>query len=161
MEQKYELTETQLRNLLKGDTDTVAEISKLIETQKVVKWEDLEKVSGYYVKTNAQIDDTYNNSTGYFENVNIFVQKSQALGFVIAAAKLTQVVERARDGWKPNWSDWGQTKFMVDYEEDGGVYISERSNIVGPFALPTRELAEQLLETCREDLELFFTAFRS
>jgi hypothetical protein len=161
MEQKYELTETQLRNLLKGDIDTVAEISKLIETQKVVKWEDLETVSGYYFNSEAEIDDVYGAATDYDGNVNIFAKKSQALGFVIAAAKLTQVVERARDGWKPNWSDWSQTKFMVDYEVDGGLYVSELSNIVGPFALPTRELAEQLLETCREDLESFFTAFRS
>jgi hypothetical protein len=159
MEPKYELTETQVRNLLKGDIDTVAEISKLIETPKVVKWEDLGEVSGYYVKTNADIYDTYNNSTGYFENVNIFVQKSQALGFAIAAAKLTQVVEHARNGWKPNW-DGSEQKWCVVWES-GKLCVRSRIQLADSFALPTRELAEQFLETCREDLESFFTAFRS
>lgn len=156
----HTLTEEQIANLIKGDPDTVSEIRKLIDPPRVVKWERLGDISGAYVDSaTAKTEELREYHTDESDAANIFAHESQAIGFGIAAAKLTQVVERARGGWKPKW-DATQNNWCV-YVNDGKFLVNPLHMVTTPFALPTRELAEQFLETCREDLEAYYLAVQS
>ena len=151
---KHKLTEEKLRNLLKGDPETVAEIRNLIDPPRVVKWEELVENEGYYVTDMSEIEYVkmpYSSEP----DANVFAHESQAIGFGIAAAKLTQVVERAREGWKPKWDGTRDNWCVV---LDCGKLKVCLMAYANPFALPTRELTEQFLETCREDLEAYYLA---
>lgn len=76
-------------------------------------WEELEKISGYYVEENSEI---VKSSNYYAEdgNQNIFATKEQAEAS-IALAMLSQLREVYRDGWKPDWEDGEKLKFCIEF----------------------------------------------
>jgi hypothetical protein len=154
----HTLTDEQLTKLLDNDPDTVAFIRTLVDPPRVKKWGELRGVKGYWVDGGSNVKE--HDEGGVINgNRNVFSTKPQAIGYGIAAAKLTQVVEDARRGWVPKW-DGVQDNWCV-FSDRGNLIVSDVSCIKSPFALPTRELAEQLLKTCREDLEAFYAAVGS
>jgi hypothetical protein len=154
----HTLTDEQLNKLLANDPETVAFVRNLVDPPRVKKWEELGKVRGYWVDTYGEIC-TYEEGDPSEINQNVYNTTPQAIGYGIAAAKLTQVVEDARRGWEPRF-DGTQDNWCV-YKVYGKFKVEILRDIETPFALPTRELAEQLLETCREDLEAFYAAVGS
>jgi len=152
------LTDEQLNKLLANDPETVAFVRNLVDPPRVKKWGELGKIKGHWVTTWSILDEDIDVDP-LDKNRNVFSTKSQAIGYGIAAAKLTQVVEDARRGWVPKW-DGTQENWCVTSDK-GVLKVGLFMLCEEAFALPTRELAEQLLETCREELEAFYAAVGS
>jgi hypothetical protein len=129
------------------------------ELRGLQKWEELDRISGYYVNSDSEIYEISGKPTKYVVHSNIFAEENQAEGFGLAAPRLTQVVKRARRGWKPKFDGSQDNWVVVLY--DGILRIENYRYIPYPFAMPTKELAEQLLKECREDLENFWVAMGS
>jgi hypothetical protein len=154
----HTLTDEQLNKLLANDPETVAFVRNLVDPPRVKKWEELGSLNGYWVNIYSNIIEE-DGGAPIPNNRNVFSSKPQAIGYCIAAAKLTQVVEDARRGWVPKW-DGSQDNWCVTADK-GVLKVGRFMYCEKAFALPTRELAEQLLETCREDLEAFYAAVGS
>jgi len=154
----HTLTDEQLNKLLANDPDTVAFVRNLVDPIRVKRWEELRKVKGYWVDTYGEIC-TYEEGDPSEINQNVYNTTPQAIGYGITASKLTQVVEDARRGWVPKW-DGTQDNWCVTANR-GVLGVGRFMFCEKAFALPTRELAEQLLETCHEDLETFYAAVGS
>jgi len=154
----HTLTDEQLTKLLANDPDTVAFVRNLVEPPRVKKWEELGRIEGYVIDEFCRVVNVKQVTTHHMTEAT-YNTEPQAIGYGIAAAKLTQVVKDARQGWVPKW-DGSQENWCV-YKVYGKFMVELLKEIETPFALPTRELAEQLLETCREDLEAFYAAVGS
>ena len=154
----HAMTDEQLSKLLSNDPETMAFVRNLIYSRRVKKWEELSRVKGYFVDLYAEVVKHIGTTTDAAHR-NVFAYSKQAEGFGIAAAKLTQVVEDARAGWKPRF-DGTQDNWYVGCKE-GRLHTGFDSYVYRPFALPTRELAEQLIKTNIEDLKAYYAAVGS
>ena len=81
-------------------------------------WNELKCIKGYFVESNSRITKAFaDSSTGKgpccSENKSIFTTKEQAKAS-IALAQLTQLVEVYNEGWKPDWRDLNQSKFIIE-----------------------------------------------
>jgi len=154
----HTMTDEQLNKLLANDPETVAFVRNLVDPPRVKKWGELGRIEGYVIDEFCRVVNVKQVTTHHMTEAT-YNTKPQAIGFGIAAAKLTQVVEDARRGWEPKW-DGVQHNYCV-LSDRGNLIVSDVSCIKTAFALPTRKLAVQLLETCREDLEAFYAAVGS
>jgi len=154
----HTLTDEQLNKLLANDPDTVAFVRNLVDPPRVKKWEELGVREGFYVDDDCDVLPG-KMVGGQEDRSNMFATNPQAIGYGIAAAKLTQVVEDARRGWVPKW-DGSQVNWCITADK-GVLKVGSFLYCEKAFALPTKDLAEQLLETCREDLEAFYAAVGS
>jgi hypothetical protein len=151
----HTLTDEQLTKLLANDPETVAFVRTLIDPPRVKRWEELYPINEYWVTHDGKVKSDSDLHISH----RSYATEPQAIGYGIAAAKLTQVVEDARAGWEPRF-DGTQDNWYVGCKE-GRLYTDFDACIYRPFALPTRELAEQLLETNIEDLKAYYAAVGS
>jgi len=154
----HTLTDEQLTKLLANDPDTVAFVRNLVEPPRVKKWEELGRIEGYVIDEFCRVVNVKQVTTHHMTEAT-YNTEPQAIGYGIAAAKLTQVVEDARRGWVPKW-DGTQDNWCVTANR-GVLGVGRFMFCEKAFALPTKDLAEQLLETNREDLEAFYAAVGS
>ena len=80
-------------------------------------WEELEQISGCYVKGNNALGKQTSYYPTSLNNVNIFATKEQAEAS-IALAQLSQLREVYRNGWVPDWSD-GKDKYCINFFNNG------------------------------------------
>lgn len=114
------------------------------------KWEDLEKLEGYYVSASYSrviSDDEYRLHP---DNKCVFLTKEQAQAS-IALAQLTQLREVYRQGWKPNWNNMSQEKYQVINQR--GILKVFRSDINGFISFQSRKVAEEFLDNFRDLIE--------
>jgi hypothetical protein len=116
-------------------------------------WEELGKISGYYMTKDSEIKDIQSLST-YTNNYNIFVTENQAKS-AIAMAKLSQVMAVYNDGWVADWNDKSQKKWSIYFFKDS-IVINELQNTKNFLMFKTQKIAEEFLNNFREDIETYF-----
>ena len=113
-------------------------------------WQELEKISGYYVQGNSEI---VKSSNYYAEdgNQNIFATKDQAEAS-IALAMLSQLREVYRAGWKPDWTDGYQGKYCIDFFKNK-IETNVYARLGSFLSFQSEEIQDLFLENFRELIE--------
>lgn len=96
-------------------------VFKPIKKELPKRWENLDRVKGWWVTEQANVNAT--NSNAEKGNENVFVTEEQAKAS-IALAQLSQLREVYRAGWQPDWKDRNQGKYtivMLDGEIDTNI----------------------------------------
>ena len=86
-------------------------IFKVINEKLPKTWEELNSIKGYYIKNNSGVTFEHFFKTTMI-NKNIFVTKEQAEAS-LALAQLSQLREVYRDGWKPDYTNVEQVKYVI------------------------------------------------
>lgn len=124
-------------------------VFKEVKKELPKTWKELKYVNGYY--TAAFSVHGGRQYIANDDNKNIFFSKEQAQAS-IALAQLSQLREVYRQGWKPDYNNNYQNKYIIDkYKED---YIIEVYNNYHYFlAFQFREIAQQFLENFKDLIE--------
>ena len=88
-------------------------VFKKIEKELPKSWEDLKILNGYYVNDSSEVDIFESYTTDEY-NKNVFPTKEEAEACV-ALAQLCQLRDRYNDGWKPDWEDYNETKYCIEF----------------------------------------------
>lgn len=125
---------------------------ELAKKELLKSFEELDKISGYYISTYSELY----NSTGMNveRNHNTFATENQAKSS-IAMAKLSQVMAVYNDGWVADWSKDSENKYCLYMVRNK--IILQRLTIEKRFlAFKSNEIAEEFLANFREDIETYF-----
>ena len=115
------------------------------------KWEELWSVKGFYVDEDSGIyacTDRYAED----ENKNIFPTEEEAQACV-ALAQLCQLRDRYNGGWKPNWEDYDETKYCIEFCQ-GRIETIDRVNCHKILTFKTEELRDKFLENFEDLIEI-------
>jgi hypothetical protein len=76
-----------------------------------MSWEELNIINGYYVSSDASVFNSVKAKADY-PNRNAFPSKEEAEA-MLALAQLCQLRDAWNKGWKPNYKDGNQVKFVL------------------------------------------------
>lgn len=103
-------------------------------------WNDLDKITGWYADSYSSIGCV--TKTALMEiNKNIFPTKEEAEAS-IALAQLCQLRDKYNEGWKPDFKDSSQPKFVI-YFNIGVIGIVRNYLTQRVLIFKTKELAEE------------------
>ena len=86
-------------------------VFKKVENELPKSWEDLYEVGGWFVDFHSKVVTSGSMRTA--DSVkNRFPTKEEAEA-CIALAQLCQLRDRYNDGWKPNWEDGDEQKYVI------------------------------------------------
>ena len=91
-------------------------VFKKIKNKLPSSWEELNKVSGFYVNYDTTITEA-TDVVAVNENHNVFLTKEQA-NASMALAQLLQLRDKYRDGWVPYWNNETRNYALHLYEGD-------------------------------------------
>ena len=112
-------------------------------------WEELERVSGYFINGSSQIVEAKNVRT-IRGNEFTFPTKEEAEASV-ALAQLCQLRDRYNNGWKPDWNGTTQ-KYVIRFHENAiSRETSRRYRAVLSFK--SKELLDLFVENFKDLLE--------
>ena len=117
--------------------------------KEVTCWEDLNKITGYFVDSDSTIDGYTGNPI--FTNDayrNVFATKEQAEAS-IALAMLSQLMKDVNGDWIPDWDYYNQSKHTISFYNskiDTGVYTSTQRFL----SFPTLEIRDTFLKNHEE-----------
>jgi len=112
-------------------------------------WKELERVKGYYVGTDSFIREAV--CTTLEHNKNTFATKELAEAS-IAMAQLSQLREVYRNGWKPNWDNRYQDKYVLRFE--GDILVTGTQYYTATFlSFQSEEIRDEFLENFRDLIE--------
>lgn len=120
-------------------------------------WEDLKFVNGFFICDLSKINKVRLNSLAIDSNKNVFPTKEEAQACV-ALAQLCQLRDRYNDGWKPDWENRAQNKFIIYIHPDNEILfdkISANTHAISRHLLTfkTEELRNEFLENFRDLIE--------
>ena len=132
-------------------------IFRKVERKLPKKWEDLENVNGHYVDSWGDVRCYYGVNTPDHTNKNIFPTRKEAEACV-ALAQLCQLRDRYNNGWKPDWENRAQNKFIIYIHPDNEILfdkISANTHAISRYLLTfkTEELRDKFLENFRDLIE--------
>lgn len=114
-----------------------------------VKWEDLKKVSGYYVASNSDVKEVGEVITKVENNINIFPSREEAEA-ALSLAQICQLRDSYNNFWKPDWTDEFEIKYCIKVVSDRVSRVNSTiDNTI--LAFKTRDLRDKFLENF-EDL---------
>ena len=125
-------------------------VFKKIEKELPKSWGELDNVSGYYVDKNSKVYNCIDHTTAA-DNRNIFPTKEEAEA-CLALAQLCQLRDRYNGGWKPNWEDYDETKYCIEFCQ-GRIETIDRVNCHKILTFKTEELRDKFLENFRDLIE--------
>ena len=131
-------------------------VFKKIERKLPKKWKDLYEVKGWFV--DFQSDVVTSGSMRTADSVkNRFPTKEEAEA-CLALAQLCQLRDRYNDGWKPDWENRAQNKFIIYIHPDNEILfdkISANTHAISRHLLTfkTEELRDKFLENFRDLIE--------
>ena len=114
-------------------------------------WEELEFIDGFFVSSLSDIAKIGNNTTNDENNKNVFPTKEEAEA-CLALAQLCQLRDRYNNGWKPNWEDYNETKYCIEFCQ-GRIETIDRVNCHKILTFKTEELRDKFLENFRDLIE--------
>jgi len=118
--------------------------------RQVESWEDLEVISGFYVCGGGAINNIM--APVNITEAKLVATTKELCEAWIAVCQLSQLRDRVRDGWVPDWEDGGGRKYIIFYESDA--LISATSKVVRDFlAFETLKQRDNFLESHRELIE--------
>ena len=126
-------------------------VFKKIEKELPKSWEDLKILNGYYVNDSSEVDIFESYTTDEY-NKNVFLTKEEAEACV-ALAQLCQLRERYNDGWKPDWEDYNETKYCIEFCQ-GRIETVDRVNCHKILTFKTEELRDKFLENFRDLIKI-------
>lgn len=126
-------------------------VFKKVEKELLKSWGELDNVSGYYVDKNSKVYNCIDHTTAN-DNRNIFPTREEAEA-CLALAQLCQLRDRYNDGWKPDWKNDTELKYVIEIFYDNIVKrIYECRYKV--LAFKTEELRDKFLENFRDLIEI-------
>nr|DAQ02476.1 MAG TPA: hypothetical protein [Caudoviricetes sp.] len=126
-------------------------VFKKIEKELPKSWEDLKILNGYYVNDSSEVDIFESYTTDEY-NKNVFPTKEEAEACV-ALAQLCQLRDRYNDGWKPDWEDYNETKYCIEFCQ-GRIETVDRVNCHKILTFKTEELRDKFLENFRDLIKI-------
>ena len=127
-------------------------VFKEVERELPKKWEDLEGVSGFYVNTQSDIKFYYDSEIKGSTSKNLFPTKAEAEA-CLALAQLCQLRDRYNEGWKPDWEDYNETKYCIEFCQ-GRIETIDRVNCHKILTFKTEELRDKFLENFRDLIKI-------
>ena len=131
-------------------------VFKKVENELPKSWEDLYEVGGWFVDFHSDVVTSGSMHTG--DSVkNRFPTKEEAKA-CIALAQLCQLGDRYNDGWRPDWENRAQNKFIICIHPDNKIIfdkISANTHAISRHLLTfkTEELRNEFLENFRDLIE--------
>lgn len=134
----------------KGNSTFEKIVFKQIERELPKSWEDLKFVNGFFICDLSKINKVRLNSLAIDSNKNVFPTKEEAEACV-ALAQLCQLRDRYNDGWKPDWENRAQNKFIIYIHPNNEILfdkISANTHAISRHLLTfkTEELRDKFLE---------------
>jgi len=125
-------------------------VFKKIERKLPKKWKDLYEVKGWFV--DFQSDVVTSGSMRTADSVkNRFPTKEEAEA-CLALAQLCQLRDRYNNGWKPNWEDYNETKYCIEFCQ-GRIETIDRVNCHKILTFKTEDLRDKFLENFKDLIE--------
>ena len=125
-------------------------VFKKVEKELPKSWEDLYEVGGWFVDFHSDVVTSGSMRTG--DNVkNIFPTKEEAEA-CLALAQLCQLRDRYNNGWKPNWEDYNETKYCIEFCQ-GRIETIDRVNCHKILTFKTEDLRDKFLENFKDLIE--------
>jgi len=133
-------------------------VFKKIENELPKSWEELENINGYYVDSWGDVRYYYGVNTPDHTNKNTFPTEGEAKA-CLALAQLCQLRDRYNNGWKPDWEDRAQNKFIIYIHPNNEILfdkISANTHAISRHLLTfkTEELRDKFLENFRDLIEI-------
>jgi len=79
----------------------------------------------------------------------------------LAKTRVKRAIAKANDGWEPDWDDIMVTNYMLTYDSDMCKFAIEPYRYMKSqpnwIYMKSEEIAEQILEEYKKDLELIFS----
>lgn len=126
-------------------------VFKKIEKELPKSWRELNNITGYYVDKDGKVYNCINFSTDYC-NKNVFPTEEEAEA-CLALAQLCQLRDRYNDGWKPDWKNDRQLKYIIEIFYDDIVKRIYECRYKA-LAFKTEELRDKFLENFRDLIEI-------
>lgn len=130
-------------------------VFKKVEKELPKCWEELGEIKGWYVDSFSDIMPCDKGDTDKDNDKNIFptIEEAEAC---LALAQLCQLRDRYNDGWKPDWENRAQNKFIIYIHPNNKILfdkISANTHAISRHLLTfkTEELRNKFLENF-EDL---------
>lgn len=114
------------------------------------RWEDLPFVEGWFIDAKCRIIETGRLNTQEY-NKNTFPTKEEAEA-CLALAQLCQLRDRYNGGWKPNWEDYNETKYCIEFCQ-GRIETIDRVNCHKILTFKTEDLRDKFLENFKDLIE--------
>lgn len=121
-------------------------VFKKIGKELPKSWKDLPFVEGWFVNGKCEIIETGKLITQEY-NKNTFPTKEEAEA-CLALAQLCQLRDIYNEGWKPNWEDYNETKYCIEFCQ-GRIETIDRVNCHKVLTFKTEELRDGFLENFR------------
>ena len=122
-------------------------VFKKVENELPKSWGELDNVSGYYVDKNSKVYNCIDHTTAA-DNRNIFPTKEEAEA-CLALAQLCQLRDRYNSGWKPDWKNEKELKYVIEIFW-GNIVKREYDCRYKVLAFKTEELRDEFLKNFRE-----------
>ena len=126
-------------------------IFRKMERKLSKRWEDLPFVEGWFIDAKCRIIETGKLTTQEY-NKNTFPTKEEAEA-CLALAQLCQLRDIYNEGWKPNWEDYNETKYCIEFCQ-GRIETIDRVNCHKILTFKTEELRDKFLENFRNLIEI-------
>lgn len=150
----YLKTEEQRNDLINELESKIKELKNMEFKKELPKtFEELEEVSGFYIKSCSTIADTFNQSTGK-TSWNVFKTEKQAEKSR-AMSKLSQAMAVYNDGWIADWNNRSQMKYVLD-RVGNDVNIGTAQELYSFLSFKDGETATEFLKNFKEEIECFF-----
>jgi hypothetical protein len=114
------------------------------------RWEDLPFVEGWFIDAKCRIIETGRLNTQEY-NKNTFPTKEEAEA-CLALAQLCQLRDIYNEGWKPNWKDYNETKYCIEFCQ-GRIETIDRVNCHKILTFKTEDLRDKFLENFKDLIE--------
>ena len=127
-------------------------VFKKKENELPTTWEDLEKVSGYYINTYGIVREVLGFSV--INGINVFPTKAEAEA-CLALSQLCQLRDAYNGEPLADWCDWtngNQEKYCIDIYK-GEIYKDDYMNISKILSFKTEELRDKFFKNFRELIE--------
>ena len=120
---------------------------KEIKKQLPKSWEELGKVSGFFIGSDSNIvgKELF---TATHLNKNHFKTKEQAEAS-IALAQLSQLRDVYRQGWEPDFSDGDLNKYSISFYEDK-IDLDNWVGVDSFLSFQSREIAQEFLNNFKD-----------
>lgn len=107
-------------------------------------WEELEQIEGYYITSySCSSIRLKENCNSHNKNVFPTLEESEA---VLAMAQLCQLRDAWNEGWKPNWNDYNEIKYVI-IPRNNVISTATYSNINTWLCFKTPQLRDDFLNT--------------
>ena len=126
-------------------------VFKKVENELPKSWDDLKNIGGYYVSSQSDIKYYYENCQDSIHK-NVFPTKEEAEA-CLALAQLCQLRDIYNGGWKPDWEDTNEQKYVIIIHT-GRIQVETFFSIQHLLTFKTAELRDKFLENFRDLIEI-------